>query len=546
MNNTDFDDEKTFKHWATIIVEQALNRFGSNQTIATGWSPSGYYHIGNFREGVTCRAFVKELTNHGISSRFLLNVDDVDPFDKIPVFFKPNYEKVLSPYMGHPISEVPDPLGCHSSFAEHFMQNAIENMESFDVTPEIVKTSTSYEKGLYNRYAILYLKKKEKVHQLTKKITGSVMKDFFLIQCPQCNNLAAPELVNYSLKNQHVEVTIWCNPKKGGCGSTSDLRLGETKWKLKWRLDWAARQDFLNVTIEPSGKDHGVAGGSIDTAIAIHKEIFGREPPLLPTYGFITFGGKKLSGSAGSGIPVSEFPKILEPEMFLYKIYRLTLRRDFDFDVSKDVPSIAAEFDKAEEIYYKETDIEHTTTLEKTIKAYELAIIEKSQKTKPLRVDYGLLVTLMQVYMMNKEKVLDKLKEQKIIPPTATKSDVDSFSRRFDLVKYWLENYADKSFKFSVVEKPNCDTIRQLPKELCQLLLTALQELPDKLSSEETTKYLYEYAKAHNLKPIQFFRGLYLTVLNQKSGPRAGTLVEVIGKERLINIFQSALECYEG
>ncbi len=536
-------DERTYKHWATVIGEEAITKFGKSQTVATGWSPSGYYHIGNFREGVTCRAIAKELENLGAKTRFILNVDDVDPFDKVPVFFKKDYEHILKPYLNQPISEVIDPLGCHSSYAEHFTANAMEMMNAFDVSPEAVKTSDEYKKGSYNKYAILMLEKKEEIAHITETITGTRMEELFLIQCPNCKNLAAPTLLDYSIENSRVIVSIDCKKEKSGCGQKNQFTLGETIWKLKWRLDWAARQDFLNVTVEDSGKDHGVAGGSIDTSIAIHKQIFNKEPPILPTHGFITFGGKKLSGSAGSGIPVSEFPNILEPETFLYKIYRNNIRRDFDFNVAMDVPATAAEFDKAEEMFYQEMDMEHKKTVEKTIKAYELAIIEKTEK-KPFRVDYGYTATVAQVFQFDRNRALNHLKKPGSIPDNLSEKEIKNLNLRLDQAIHWLKNYADDKIKFEILKQPNCDLISKENKQELEYLIEVVKSIPESLKGDEITQYVYESSTKYNVKPKNFFAWLYLVILGKRVGPRAGTLIEAIGKNEIIQKLEQALSCF--
>ncbi|MHA1668883.1 MAG: lysine--tRNA ligase [Candidatus Heimdallarchaeaceae archaeon] len=545
MSQFDEEEQRTYKHWATVISEEAINRFGLEQTIATGWSPSGFYHLGNFREGVTCRAINKELKNLGAKTRFILNIDNLDPFDKIPQFFQ-EYKKELQPYLGRPINETPDPLGCHKSYADHFISNAIEIMETFDVNPEPIQTSTCYKEGRYDKYARLFLENSEKLYELTEKITGSRMVDFFLIQCPECGHIAAPKVINTDIDKIGITVEIICSQKKGGCGFRSKIKLGETKWKLKWRLDWAARQDFFGVTIESSGKDHGVAGGSIDTSLAIHKEIFNKKNlPMLLQHGFITVGGKKLSGSAGSGIPVSEFPKILQPETFLYKIYRNNLRTDFDFKVKIDVPTVATEFDNAEELYYQTKSIEHKKTKEKTIKAYELALINRAPEKKPLRVDYGLLATIEQVCLFDETRTIEKLKEQNILPEKMSKKDYASFQERFSRVKYWLENYADERIKFSIVKKPVCAEIKKIDVKIISLLEAAVKALPDNLSGDEITQHLYNFAKENEIKPSKFFNALYLILLDKKSGPRAGTLVDVVGYTEVLRLIHLSKKCFE-
>ncbi|MCG3221537.1 MAG: class I tRNA ligase family protein [Candidatus Heimdallarchaeota archaeon] len=48
---------------------------------------------------------------------------------------------------------------------------------------------------------------------------------------------------------------------------------------------------------------------------------------ILIQHGFLTVGGRKTSGSTGSGVPVSEFHKMLNQESFRYLIYRHNLKK---------------------------------------------------------------------------------------------------------------------------------------------------------------------------------------------------------------------------
>ncbi|UJG40489.1 MAG: lysine--tRNA ligase [Candidatus Heimdallarchaeum aukensis] len=545
MNNPYEIEEREYKHWATVVSEQAIQLFGNDQVVATGWAPSGYYHIGNFKEAVTCRAIYNELKNLGAKTRFILNIDDVDPFDKVPSFFKKDYGKELHKYIGFPINQVPDPLGCHKSYAEHFIANALSIMESFDVNPENLSTAELYKKGEYDKYAKLFLEKKEQVYELTEQITGSRMEDFMLIQCPKCGNLAAPKMTDFSIEKEKIFVDIECRKEKRGCGEKSSIQLGETTWKLKWRLDWASRQDFLGVTVESSGKDHGVAGGSIDTSLAVHKDIFQKEKlPLLIQHGFLTFGGKKLSGSSGSGMPVTEFPKILDPTVFLYKIYRQNLRTDFDFNVSIDVPKVAAEFDQAEKLYFSKETIEKDKAAKKIIKAYELSLIGEPISEPVIRIDYGHLSTIMQVCLFDQDLTLQKLYETNYIPRKLTEYEYELFKKRFERAKYWLENYADERIRFKILDKPECSQVQKCTAEIISSLSKAIESLTEDLHGDNITQFLYEQAKMNKIKPKDFFKALYLVILGRTSGPRAGTLIEAIGKEKVISMMKEALSCF--
>ncbi|MBY9002196.1 MAG: hypothetical protein KGD64_14850, partial [Candidatus Heimdallarchaeota archaeon] len=284
---------------------------------------------------------------------------------------------------------------------------------------------------------------------------------------------------------------------------------------------------------------------SIDTSLAIHKDIFNKKKlPLLIQHGFLTFGGKKLSGSSGSGMPVSEFPKILEPETFLYKIYRNNLRTDFDFKVDFDVPSVASEYDKAEELFYEEVEIEHKKTREKTVKAYELAQIEKNPETKPIRIDYGHLATMMQVCLFDKKQVINKLKKAHLLPENISDKDMELFNGRYEKVKYWIENFANENLKFKIVENPNCEDVKTIEKTVLEQLISAIKEIPEGYQGDDITQDLYNAAKAVDLKPTLFFRAIYKTILGRKSGPRAGTLIDALGKEEVTRLLGKALDCF--
>ena len=543
MSKQEDTEDMSFKHWATVVSEKAIELFGQDQTVCTGWAPSGYYHLGNFREGVTCRAIAQELFNLGTKPRFILNIDDQDPFDKIPAFFK-KFENELKPYLGHPINEIPDPFGSHDSYAGHFIDDALNIMHNFDVKPEPTIMSEYYKKGSYDKYVKIFIEKKEEVSELMEQITGSRMEDFFMIQCPECKNIDAPKTMNAEIENSKIKVEIQCQKEKNGCGFHGEITLGETAWKLKWRLDWAARQDFFGVTVESSGKDHGAAGGSIDTALAIHERIFGKTKlPLLIQHGFLTVGGgRKASGSTGSGVPVSEFHKMLNPESFLYLIYRQNLRKDFDFNIENDLPKVASEFVKAREVYLFGEGIDHQKSKEKTWKAFELALIDKDAVSTTIPIEIGHLATLMQVFIFDKGKTYQRMIEQTSIEENQLLQDI--FDLQFNRTKYWLDNYANENFKFTISEKTDCDMVKQLDYGVFDNLLFTIRKLPDNLHGDDITQYLYEKAKENDIKPANFFRALYISVLNKKFGPRAGTLIDALGKEETIKFLENAIKCY--
>ena len=67
---------------ALSIIEERPNL--ELYTIASGVSPSGYVHIGNFREIATPYLVAKELKKLGKNVRYILSLDEYDRFRKVP------------------------------------------------------------------------------------------------------------------------------------------------------------------------------------------------------------------------------------------------------------------------------------------------------------------------------------------------------------------------------------------------------------------------------------------------------------------------------
>src|SRR3989338_5733567 len=74
------------KHWADAVVDQIIHTFGDKKeyTCATGISPSGTVHFGNFRETITTDIVVKALETRGKKAKLLYFWDDYDRFRKVP------------------------------------------------------------------------------------------------------------------------------------------------------------------------------------------------------------------------------------------------------------------------------------------------------------------------------------------------------------------------------------------------------------------------------------------------------------------------------
>ena len=71
-------DPKELCHWADQQAERIIKQKGDlpSYTCASGITPSGTVHIGNFREIITVDLVVRALRDHGKNVRFIYSWDD--------------------------------------------------------------------------------------------------------------------------------------------------------------------------------------------------------------------------------------------------------------------------------------------------------------------------------------------------------------------------------------------------------------------------------------------------------------------------------------
>ena len=94
-------------HWADQTAEKIIRERGDldSYTCASGITPSGTVHIGNFREIISVDLVVRALRDRGKKVRFIYSWDDYDVFRKVPENM-PGKE-TLQNYLRYPITMVP-------------------------------------------------------------------------------------------------------------------------------------------------------------------------------------------------------------------------------------------------------------------------------------------------------------------------------------------------------------------------------------------------------------------------------------------------------
>src|SRR5574344_2804579 len=150
--NTNFSSDsnnKNLVHWADQTAEKIIRERGDLEeyTCASGITPSGTVHIGNFREIISVDLVVRALRDRGKKVRFIYSWDDYDVFRKVPKNMP--QPEVLEKYLRFPITMVPDPFGRDENYARHHEVDIEKELPRVGIYPEFLYQASRYRSNRY-------------------------------------------------------------------------------------------------------------------------------------------------------------------------------------------------------------------------------------------------------------------------------------------------------------------------------------------------------------------------------------------------------------
>ena len=153
-------------HWADNYAEKIIREKGDKKlyVAASGITPSGTIHIGNFREIISVELVVRALRERGKNVRFIYSWDDYDVFRKVPKNM-PNQEE-LEGYLRKPITLVPDPAGREASYARAHEKELEELLPRVGVEPDYIYQADRYRKAAYADGIRTALEKRDKIRAI--------------------------------------------------------------------------------------------------------------------------------------------------------------------------------------------------------------------------------------------------------------------------------------------------------------------------------------------------------------------------------------------
>jgi lysyl-tRNA synthetase class 1 len=294
----------------------------------TGYGPSGLPHIGTFGEvarTTMVRHAFEILTEGRIATRLLAFSDDMDGLRKVPDNI-PNKE-LLTPHLGKPLTEIPDPFGKFESFAHHNNAMLRAFLDRFGFDYEFASSTQYYKSGRFDA-ALL--------HMLAR------FEDLQAIMLPSLRaeraSTYSPFLPIHPVTRVVMQVPLEAMDAKAGTITWRDPDTNEQfvtpvtggHCKLQWKPDWAMRWYALHVDYEMAGKD---LIDSVKLSSNIVRAIDGVAPEGFNYELFLDEKGQKISKSKGNGLTIEEWLTYASPEslsLFMYQKPREAKRLHFD------------------------------------------------------------------------------------------------------------------------------------------------------------------------------------------------------------------------
>lgn len=512
-------------HWAYEAATKLMKQHPEETiTCASGVSPSGYVHVGNFREIATTYFVTKAIQDLGGKPRYILSWDDYDRLRKIPA----NVSGTSEAEIGRPYTKVPSPDGQAASYGEFFEANFEADLAAIGIQPEFIYETERYESGAYDEQLKIALDHRKEIYDIlahfrTEAPDETERENYYPISL-YCDTCGYDSTAVTSYDPETAAISYTC---RHGHEGKQIIGQGQ-KIKLHWKVDWPMRWRYEQVAFEPGGKDHSSKNGSFDVASKMVREIFDWQPPMYEPYDFVNIKGqtKKMSSSSGNIITLAELLQIYTPELVFYLYAKYLPKAQFDLGLDDDVLRNYAEFER------KVTDIKSGKITDETILQMIKLTGVDLEKEYPA---FGHVVSILS--LTNNDQQLTK----QLLLAEADYSD-EILDHILPRAAYWIANDAQDRL-LTIAETRDEDYYRSLTPKV-QQELTALAELLEaqpELEGQELMQAIYDLIpepdkKLKREEQKELFQAIYQLTLKQASGPRIALLVDVVGRDKMIRL----------
>jgi lysyl-tRNA synthetase, class I len=518
-------------HWADITAEKIIREKGDKEvyTCASGITPSGTVHIGNFREIISVELVVRALRQMGKKVRFIYSWDDYDVFRKVPKNMAE--PELLETFLRKPITMVPDTSGRWSSYAEANEKDLEALLPAVGVEAEYLYQARRYQVSKYAEGIRTALSKRDTIRTILDEHRSEPLPETWW-----------PVSVFSTFTGKDTTTVLGWDGEWGvryrcdetGNEETLDLRTTGAV-KLPWRVDWPMRWAFEGVDFEPAGKDHHSEGGSFDTARKVVEQVYGGSAPVTFQYDFIRIKGRggKISSSSGEVIGLAEVLEVYQPEIVRYLFAGTRPNTEFAISFDLDTLKIYEDWDKCERVYYGAQEIS-AKKADKEKRIYELSQVANPAAVMPFQVPLRHLCNLLQINEGDVDAVIQ-------LYPELEPEQIEKLRQRCRCAWNWITGFSPEDFRFSLAgpEAPPVamdDAGKAALSAIRERVLT-LEEYDEKSLAEA----IYGAAEAASMDPKDLFQLTYQVLIGKDKGPRLASFILTVGKEKILAILDRAI-----
>jgi lysyl-tRNA synthetase class 1 len=510
------------KAWPYEEARKLLKRYESGPPakghilFETGYGPSGLPHIGTWQEvartSMVRHAFA-EMSD--IPTRLIAFSDDMDGMRKVPPNL-PNHEMLMA-HLDQPLCRVPDPFGCHESFAHH--NNALLRgfLDSFGFDYEFLPAHRAYADGSFDATMKAVLAHYDKIMGVMLPTLGEERRKTYSPVFPIHPESGRVLQVPIEVVDADAGIVAYVDPDTGERREQSILG-GQAK--LQWKVDWAQRWVALGVVYEMAGKD------LIDSVTQSGKiaRILGQRPPEGFNYEmFLDEDGAKISKSKGNGLTIDEWVRYAPIESLAFYIYREPRKaRQLSFSV---IPKAVDEYQQFMAAYPDQP-------LEQKL-GNPLHHVHAG-KVPPARMplSFALLLNLVAVAATDDKDVIWGFVRR--YAPEAGPGTHRELDRLIDHALVYFRDFVADSLRRRVPDARERAALADLD--------TRLAGLPEGADAETIQGEVYEAGKAAGFEPLRdWFKALYETLLGSSQGPRMGSFIALYGIANSRKLIASAL-----
>jgi lysyl-tRNA synthetase class 1 len=516
-------------HWADTNADKIIREKGKKEhyTCASGITPSGTVHIGNFREIISVDLVVRALRDRGEKVRFIYSWDDYDVFRKVPKNMP--QQELLETFLRKPITLVPDVVGNCESYAQANEQNLEKLLPIVGIKPEYIYQASKYRNSEYAEGIKKALANRDIIRkQLNESRTTDLPEDWFPVSvfCDKCDK-DTTKIISW---DGDYGVEYECE----SCSNKETVDLRKTPAvKLPWRIDWPMRWAYEDVDFEPAGKDHHSEGGSFDTARKTSLEVYGHEAPVSFQYDFISIKGRggKISSSTGEVVSLVDVLEVYTPEVTRYMFAGTRPNTEFSISFDLDVLKIYEDYDKCERTYFNKPDSDKALKKwEKQARIYELSQVDKVPEVMPYQIQIRLLSTLLLTFSGDIDRVIAYLGDVK-------PEQVEKLKAKAECAWNWVNNFAPEDFQFKLGdESTEPIEVTEVEGKALALLADKVKKYMDSCDEKEFSTHLYDVARELEIESGDFFPVVYKALIGKEKGPRLISFLFIIGKEKLLTL----------